>query len=109
MINFYIISFVQNNIFDEQGDRSEEEEKEEDGNAGLSSSKKKQKTAPQDCTLMYDYCILNAVCDSILNAVALQIDCILNAVGLHSYLLQYNCEIAMKPGYNRDTGATKPG
>ena len=32
---------------------------------------------------MYDYSILNAVCDSILNAVGLQIDCILNAVGLH--------------------------
>ena len=29
------------------------------------------------------YCILNAVCDSILNAVGLQIDCILNAAGLH--------------------------
>ena len=28
---------------------------------------------------MYDYCILNAVCDSILNAVGLQIDCILDA------------------------------
>ena len=77
MINFYIISFVQNNIFDEQGDRSEEEE--EDANVGLSSSNKKQKTAPQDCTLMYDYCILNAVCDSIFNAVGLQIDCILDA------------------------------
>ena len=43
MINFYIISFVQNNIFDEQGDRSEEED--EDDNAGLLSSNKKQKTA----------------------------------------------------------------
>ena len=46
---------------------------------------------------MYDYCILNAVCDSILNAVGLQIDCILNAIGLHidcilnALSLHFNC------------------
>ena len=41
--------------------------------------------------MYYDYCILNAVCDSIFNAVGLQIDCILDAFALNALLLHFNC------------------
>ena len=56
MINFYIISFVQDNRYDKEGDRSEEEEEEEEegDNARLSSRNKKT----EDDIINNSYCFV---------------------------------------------------